>query len=417
MSEPFSSILGSTNFDSVTLDSRPHCRASFVAASFGIGLFCIALFFALCPPPVFAQQAEPSPSSAPSSSAPASSQAPLRFPQAQGQAETAALDWVLDNSGPLKGDTQAGDFRIAFTVTPAEGWWDKAADGKLQWHDAPDDNFHLRIFIMDLADGRLVPALGLHALLIDANGNQQAAPVDFGWYPLINAYGANVPLAADSSYILRVTIDPSAPPSSGERTTTVAEFPPIPIAQDDLSHLPLATASASSNEAELMKPLNAALSSSITALWQQSVSAGEKADGDYFVGYALDYSGAAVPLGSAKLRLKNLVEFSGKDDVRFALMVRDSRTGRIIPGLKPQATLVASDGKLYGPGELPLSGDSGLTRYEGHVRISRKGSYILRVHFDAPGFRRWGRSEERFGLPADVEFDELSLKPEKRTTP
>ena len=100
---------------------------------------------------------------------------------------------MLANSGPLKGDIRAGELRIAFTITPAEGWWDKAGGGKLAWHDAPADNVHLRIFVLNLADGRMVPGLNLRATLIDANGNEQSVPVDFGWYPLINAYGGNVP--------------------------------------------------------------------------------------------------------------------------------------------------------------------------------------------------------------------------------
>ena len=130
-----------------------------------------------------------------------------RLVQAQGRAETAALDWVLANSGPLHGDTHAGEFRVAFTITPAEGWWDKAGGGKLAWHEAPAYNVHLRIFVLDLADGRLVPGLHLRATLLDANGNEQAAAVAYGWYPLLNAYGGNVPLDADSSYTLRVVID------------------------------------------------------------------------------------------------------------------------------------------------------------------------------------------------------------------
>ena len=44
--------------------------------------------------------------------------------------------------------------------------------------------------------------------------------------------------------------------------------------------------------------------------------------------------------------LKNLFEFGGKDDVRLELPVRDSRTGRLIPGLRPQASLVAAGGAL-----------------------------------------------------------------------
>jgi hypothetical protein len=340
----------------------------------------------------------------------------LQLAQQQGRAETAVLDWVLANSGPLKGDTRAGELRIAFTITPAEGWWDKAGDGKLAWHDAPEDNVHLRIFVLDAVDGRLMPGLSLRAALTDANGNERSVPVDFGWYPLINAYGGNVPIDSNSSYALRVSVDPL---SSHHASTvgnrfehaTIAEFPPLQVEMDAVLQLPLATATAFPSEAELLKPCNAGLSAAITALWQQSVIGAEKANGDYFVSYAFDYAGSAVQIAGSKLHLKNLIEFTGKDNVRLNVLPRDSRTGRLIPGLKLHASLIATDGKLYGPGELYLIRQSWLIYYGGDTRIPRNGFYKLRVHFDAPGFRRWGQQSERFAAPADVEFENVSLKP------
>ena len=82
-----------------------------------------------------------------------------------------------------------------------------------------------------------------------------------------------------------------------------------------------------------------------------------------------------MPRQAAKLHPKNLLELTGKDNVRLAFLARDSRTGRLIPGLKPQASLIAADGKLYGPGELPLVGHSWLYHYDGNARIPRKGLY------------------------------------------
>lgn len=343
-----------------------------------------------------------------------------RLAQAQGRAESAAVDWVLANSGPLHGDLHAGEFRVAFTITPAEGWWDKVGGGKLAWHEAPAYNVHLRIFVLDLASGRLVPGLHLRATLSDANGNEQAAAVAYGWYPLINAYGGNVPLVADSSYTLRVAIDRDAkdpadapqPPSQELLThTTVVEFPPVPIVQNDVMLQPLATAGVSnSDEAELLKPYDDALSAAITALWQQSASGAEQPSDDYFVAYAL---------GDPAMRsgVKNLFEFSGKDNVQLELLVRDSRTGRLIPGLKPQASLTAADGKVYDPGELPLTSHSWLNHYGHSLRMPRKALYTLSVSFDAPGFRRWGRQSGRFATSAAVEFDNVSLKPEASSKP
>jgi hypothetical protein len=392
---------------------------------------CLALCFTAFVPLVLAQT--PATSSA-------SGEARLRLADEQGNADSAILDWVLANSGPLRGDTHAGTMRIAFTITPAEGWWDKAGGGKLAWHEAPAGNVHLRIFVADLADGRLIPGLTVRATLIDFNGNEQSAPADFGWYPLINAYGGNVPIVADSSYTLRVAVDGPTPHhlvSFGEHSehTTIAEFPPVaikqpiaqltaqptaeptvqPTAQDAGSQLPpaapLATASASAHEAELLKPCNAALTAAITALWQQSVSGAERPDDDYFVAYALTFPGTGIPLAGSKLHFKGL---TGKEDVRLELLVRDSRTGRIIPGIKPRASLIDADGESYGPGELSLTLYSWLTHYGGDARLPRKGLYTLRVHFAAPGFRRWGRQSERFGVPAEAKFENISLKPETK---
>lgn len=392
----------------------------------------LAISLALSTPFVLAQQPEPATDAEAATESNSASPVPppvattakvgtpeqLRFAQQQGKADTAVVEWVLANA-QLKGDISAGELRIAFTITPAEGWWDKAGGGKLAWHDAPDGNVHLRIFALDRADGRLVPGLTLRAALIDDNGNEQSVPADFGWYPLINAYGGNVPLDTDSAYTLRVTVDPL--PSrhvfgvSGrfERTVT-AQFPPVQITQEAISKLPLATDAASASEAELLKPCTVALSAAITARWQQSVSGAEQPVGDYFVGYALNYAGFSKPLSSAKFHLKNVIDPTGKDSVRLDLLPRDSRTGRLIPGLKMQANLVASDGKPNGPGELILTWDQWLNNYGGSARVPRKDVYKLHVHFDAPVFRRWGRQSERFGAPVDVEFDNISLKPEAK---
>jgi len=340
-----------------------------------------------------------------------------RLAQEQGKADSAVLDWVLANSGPVKGDMRAGELRIAFTVTPAEGWWDKAGSGQLTWHAAPAGNVHLRIFVVDASDGRLVPGLSLRATLVDANGNEQSAPADFGWYPLLNAYGGNVPIDADSDYALRVAVDPVLPQnrlSQDERLThaTIAEFPPVTISRDAILQLPVATSTAFNNEAELLKPCNAALSAAITALWQHSASGSEQPAGDYFAGYALDDSALVPPNLETKLHLR--IHVSGKAEVRVVVFPRDSRTGRLIPGLKPQISITAANGAQFGPGELPTIWHPWFNHYGRSVRLPRDGTYKLHVHFDAPGFRRWGRQSERFASALDVDFDNVSLKEEAK---
>lgn len=320
----------------------------------------------------------------------ASQPAPRELARAQGKAENALLDWVLLNSGPLKGDIRAAQFRVAYTITPAEGWWQKAAGGTLEWHEPPEESFHLRVFVAD-ADGRLLSTVRLHALLIDADGNQQAAPVIFGWYPLINAYGANVPLDSPGGLRLHVVVE-------AQRATPdeIVDFPSVDVTEESLSHIPLATAVIPATEAELLKPYNDALSAAITAMWKRSSAGEERADGDYFIGYAI------APVDGAEERLKRGLKL-GHDNWGLSLLVRDSRTGRLIPELHPQVSFAEQDGKRATVEAFETAERSGMQVYLADSRIRQHGA-ALRVHFDAPAFRRWGRQSERFARAGEVEF-------------
>jgi hypothetical protein len=341
-------------------------------------------------------------------------------PKLQGQCDSAILDWVLANSGLLKGETLTGEFRVAYTITPAEGWWEKAGSGKLAWHEAPTNQVHLRVFVAESADGRLAPAFSVTAALMDANGNEQALPISFGWYPLINAYGTNIALT-DGSYRLRVRVAVMAPRDAqpaladeqlargeGVARTVIAEFPAMAIRQNDVMLRQPATEISVAAEAELLKPCNDALRASITALWQQSVAGEEKSDGNYFVAYALE---AAPSARLARLRRKRQPEFGGKQNARLDVLVRDSRTGRLIPFLAPRASLETA-GELNDQGPLTPMRHPWFHLYERLLHLQRKASYRLRVTLEAPDFRRWGRQSERFALPAEVVFENVSLKPE-----
>ena len=377
----------------------------------------LALCCALAAAPAGYAETPSATTSAPSDSAPSVRDPVARLTQWQGRGENAILDWVLANSGALKGETLRGEFRIAYTITPAEGWWEKAGNGKLVWHDAPANQLHLRVFVADVADGRLAPVSSVVATLADMNGNEQPLPVSFGWYPLINAHGGNFAVA-DGTYRLRVRVAVPEPQelqpaltdeqmAQGEALArvVVAEFPQLNIKQSDVMLVPLATEAAAGKEAELLKPCNAALSASITALWQQSASGEEKADGNYFVAYALEPASSAV---MARLHRKGPLDF-GKENARLNVLVRDSRTGRLIPFLAAQASL-ETPGELHDKGSLAPMRHPWFNLYGRYLRLDRKISYRLRVSLEAPDFRRWGRPSERFALPAEVEFEDVSLK-------
>ena len=375
--------------------------------------FTLVLCLALLPAPAAGAETPNAPSAARASAAAGGDPAKL-----QGQGDSAILDWVLANSGPLKGETLAGELRVAYTITTAEGWWEKAGGGKLAWHEAPSNQVHLRVFVADRADGRLVPAFSVMAALIDANGNEQALPVSFGWYPLINAYGGNVALT-DGSYRLRVRIAVLAPREAqlaltdeqlargeGVGSMAIAEFP-VTFRQNDLIRPPATEISAAA-EAELLKPCNDALRASITALWQQSASGEEKPDGNYFVAYALE---AAPSARMAALRRKRSREFVGNENARVNVLVRDSRTGRLIPFLALRSSL-ETPGELHDQRPLVPMRHPWFHLYGRFLHLQRKTSYRLRVTLEAPDFRRWGRQSERFALPAEVVFENVALKPE-----
>jgi hypothetical protein len=345
-----------------------------------------------------------------------------RLARSLGRAETTLVNWVLDHSGPVNGNTFAGEYRIAYTITPAEAWWDNAGDGALAWHDAPANNLHLRIFVLDRYDGRLVPNLRLRVMLTDTRGNRHPAAVDYGWYPLVNAYGGNIAIDTDGTYTLSVAIDSDpelslrsphaasleAAPEEQISRITVARFAPIAISREEVSHLPLATTSAAAVEYDMLRPFNDALSAAISAWWKHSAAGKEKPSGDYFVAYALNDSAG---LGT---RLKNLLAFSGKDEARLSVLVRDSRSGRILPGLDPKALLVEADSgrktdASNDPAELQPAWHPWLTPYASQVRMRGADRYQLRVWAAAPGFRRWGRESGRFGSPVEIEFNDVSL--------
>ncbi len=247
--------------------------------------------------------------------------------------------------------------------------------------------------------------------------------MSFGWYPLINAHGGNFAVA-DGAYRLRVWIAVREPrdlqpaltreqfaQGEGLARVVVANFPPITLKQSELALVPLATEAAAAKEAELLKPCNAALSASITALWQQSASGEEKADGDYFVAYAVEAASSSI-LGR---RRRNDARDFGDDNARLDVLVRDSRTGRLIPFLAPQASL-ETPGELHDKGSLAPMQHPWLNLYGRYLRLERKTSYRLRITLEAPDFRRWGRHSERFALPAQVVFEELSLHPSQPMT-
>ncbi|MDR3763371.1 MAG: hypothetical protein P4M01_04675 [Acidobacteriota bacterium] len=317
------------------------------------------------------------------------------------------LEWILSHSGPAIGDRRAGELRVAYTFTAAEGWWENAADNKLAWHDAPAGQVHLRIFVLG-ADLRLLPNLAVHARLTDELGNTRTLPVDIGWYPLLNAYGTNLELAPGHSYALRVTVEADA--ANGNGLPIVADFSPLPLTAEMLAAMPLASSISFAEEAELLRPGNAAQTAAITSLWQQTDSGAEEAAGDYFVGYAMGEATVIHARRDADLHRTGLRALGRVGATALAVFPRDARTGRVVPGLTVHAELLSGEGKSFGDAILSTEHTRWFDLYQRQANVPRKAVYKLRVRFAPPGFRRWGRQGERFAAPVDVELHNVILK-------
>lgn len=328
-------------------------------------------------------------------------------PKASPATDAALLDWVLAHGGPATGDRRAGDVRVAYALTAAEGWWENAAEAKLAWHAAPSGQVHLRIFVIGSGQ-RLLLNLAVHARLTDEFGNTRSVPADFGWYPLLNAYGGNVELEHGHSYTLHVAVE--ADTANGNPTPVTADFPPIAVTPEILAALPLATALSFPEEAELLRPSNARLTSAITALWKETDSGSEEAVGDYFIGYAIGEATVVNARRESDAHRSGLRAFGMGGSPALAVFPRDARTGRVVPGLAVQTELLNAEGKSFASGPAWMAHTYWFDLYRRAADVPRKSVYKLRVRFAPPGFRRWGRQSERFAAPVDVELHNVILK-------
>ncbi len=133
----------------------------------------------------------------------------------------------------------------------------------------------------------------------------------------------------------------------------------------------------------------------------------ELQSGEYLVAYAVEEAeGMWVPKGGD-------LEWSEPDDenAHIEVAVRDAADGRLIPGLKVEATVIDGEGKEVGSHELPLLWHPYLYHYGRNWTLPSDGTYTLKVRFDAPGFARHDRKNgRRFLQGAEVTFEGVRVK-------
>lgn len=332
----------------------------------------------------------------------------------QGKAVSKALAWELRNAGSASGEMAAGEFRVAYTLTAPEGWYE-LQNGQLTWREAQGDA-HLRVFVLDGADGRFVPGLEVKAALLDAGGQAaDSRPLPFGWYPLLNAYGDNVRLPADGTYRLRVEIAPPRfrrhDPYNGYRFTqpVVAEFSNVPVSRAGLAREGPAS-DKSAGQLDLAREQGEALAKTLQGMWKQANSGSEQPAGDYKVAYAVEYSEAYWHYRGNHFEYASEYEESAAKNAHVEAAPLDARTGRFLPDLQVEATLVGPDGRTVGTHAEPFMWHPWLYHYGENWRVPGSGEYRLKLRFAPPTWRRYGREAgKRFASRVESEFDHVKI--------
>lgn len=343
-------------------------------------------------------------------------EAQLNLAHKQGYAEERAEKWYLTHAAPAAHQQPAGEYIVAYALSAPEGWYDLAGE-TLAWHPpAAGATAHLRVFVRDAADDRPLPGLTVRATFTPAGG-APLAPQELptGWYPLLSAYGDNVALPA-GTYHLRLDISRLPfrrhDPYNGDRLThaAVVEFDKVPLPTTLARQAPLSDAAAAATE--LAQAQGDAYHETLAALYDDTNSGAARPVGDYLAGYALDYALAAWEFDKDKNKF--IYEIDTEESARFnahvEATVQEARTGRFVPGLHLTASLADAQGHDLGTHELPFEWHPWVFHYGENWRVPRSGFYRLRLHADAPAFRRYGREVGRvFGHGFDVAFDSVRV--------
>ena len=125
----------------------------------------------------------------------------------EGLAFGVALEYLTKMEATDSGETQAGDYIIAYSIEEAEGLYWKE-NGKLVWHDPVEENCHLEIVVRNASDGRFLPSLTVQATLAEFHGNIIGRyDMPFLWHPWVYHYGRNCKVPQSGNYKLTVRVE------------------------------------------------------------------------------------------------------------------------------------------------------------------------------------------------------------------
>lgn len=340
--------------------------------------------------------------------------AQLADARAEGDSVNKCIDWILKQPGNVSGQMRAGEYKIVYAVTAAEGWY-TYSNHSVSWQ-SPEGDAHLWLFVLDGADGRVVPSLDIQASIVNAKGTvTDDKKLPFAWMPLINGYGNDIKLSGNGGYTFKISIAPPTfhrhDPYNGDRFTNLTSaIIPVSIAGDLAKNKPLSEAM--EQQQEIAELPGDAYAHTLKDMFKQATDGKDVTAGDYFVAYAVEYAEGWWLYKGDKFRYAAENDVSGKTNSHVEVAVCDAKTKRFMHELDVTATVSDAQGNKVGSMNEPFMWHPWLYHYGENWRMPSAGKhYKLHVHFEPPAYRRYGKTYgKQFTQPGDIDFKDVVIK-------
>lgn len=343
----------------------------------------------------------------------------LELGREEGEAEEIALARVRSDGAAASGEMTAGDYIVTYLFTPPAAYYEpEAIPGRLTLHNEIQlGSAHLGVVIRDAADGRSVAGLTVSATLTGSDGTAAPTLLPAGWYPDVNRYGENVQLPA-GPFTLRLRIEPPQYPradsANGYRfvSVAVAEFTGVSVSDTALARSARLVAQEDGRLSRARAlAVGRAYGVAARALEREWGAPATVRSGSYEVTLATGpATGAWVP---AKRRDGLVYEpvARRKEGIAVALIVRDTRSGRLVTDLYPRVTIADTRGRIVSDRTGTFVWHPWASHYEATVQVPRTAQYAVRVRAAAPLFRRYGEdTRELFVRALDVTFSRIPVR-------
>jgi hypothetical protein len=137
---------------------------------------------------------------------------PPRQPAAEGAKvpEGVATQYatIEEEVGAEGGEKNVGEWRVAYIVEPAEGWFERQGDDFEFRPPADDETHHIEILPFEAKTGRLVPNVPIRLEVLDAQGEEVASDELSPYYGEFFHYAGNFAVPEAGEYTLKATIEP-----------------------------------------------------------------------------------------------------------------------------------------------------------------------------------------------------------------